>query len=315
MAESIKNIRRRIKSITSIEHITSAMKLVSVAKLRRAKSNLERTQGYFHYVVRAITQILETGENIPERYLEQGDAAASLRGDAAAKQSVATNPSDDETPPRRKSYLVITGNRGLAGSFNNNVIKRVERLSSGPSDILAIGSKGRDHFARHGHNIVACFTESPELITFADTISMGEALLAPYERGEVDEIHMVWTSFKSAMEGVVRTERLLPLGAGDLETFGGAAPREKSAAQYMEYEPSSAEVLAYLIPKFTQIKIYNAVVESAACEHAARRIAMENATDNANDMLRNLNLFYNRARQSEITKEITEIVSGAEALA
>jgi F-type H+-transporting ATPase subunit gamma len=130
------------------------------------------------------------------------------------------------------------------------------------------------------------------------------------------------------MEGVVKTERLLPLASSDLEFFAGgdgadagetkdggsAADAKKAAEQYMEYEPSATEVLAYLIPKFCQIKIYNAIVESAACEHAARRMAMENATDNANDMLHRLNLFYNRARQAAITKEITEIVSGAEAL-
>lgn len=280
------DIKRRIKSVTSTEHITNAMKLVSASKLRKAKSTFEKTQKSIDYVVESIREIFNASKEVPERYLQ------------------------GKREKKNTCYIIITSNRGLCGGFNSNIIRLAEsemQKSESNSSVIAIGSRGRDHFARNGFNIESEYLLPPEDISFLETHIISKPLIYKYENEEIDEIKLVYTSFASSLEQRPKIVQLLPFEPCDNDSFT-AKERE------VEYEPSVDEVFNYLIPKYVEMKIFGAIVESATCEHAARRIAMENATDNAREMLQELNLFYNRARQAAITNEISEIVGGAEAL-
>jgi F-type H+-transporting ATPase subunit gamma len=288
-AGNIQDSQKRVKSITGIEHITNAMKLVSVAKLRRARSTLDATRAYFHVVTESIEDIFHNTEEIPTKYLlgNEGDK------------------------PRSPCYVVITSNRGLAGSFNANVIKRAEeavRSATNEASVVAIGGKGRDYFKRRGYRILGEYVRPPENISFVDAHMITRPVIELYDKGQVDEISLIYTAFRSPIEQRVVSVRLLPIEIEpDLET--------PTSGKYVEYEPSAAEVFNYLVPKYAEIMIYQAIVESATCEHAARHIAMDNATNNAQQMITDLNLYYNRARQDAITRQIIEVVSGSEALA
>ncbi len=284
-SNNMQDIKRRIKSVTSTEHITSAMKLVSAAKLRRAKATFESTTGYFSFIMDSIADICRNINDVPTQY---------VLGNRQIKKT---------------GYIVVTSSRGLCGAFNSNVIKeaqsQVDKAEEKPV-LVAVGSKGKEYFQKRHYEIDNEYMDAPESITFSDVRELTEPMLEMYRSGELDEIAIVYTSFKNSMEQEVKCERLLPFdldGNDDVEITDNQ----------VEYEPSSEEVFEYLVPKFLEIKVYGAVVESATCEHAARRMAMENATDNAREMLETLSLNYNRARQAAITDEIIEIVAGSEA--
>lgn len=283
---SMQDIKRRIKSVTSIEHITNAMKLVSSSKLRRAKTTFENTREYFHFVTESIEEMFNNNSEIPEKYLE---------GNREIKTTC---------------YVIVTSNKGLCGSFNSNVIKQAElEINEDPEEpvIVAIGGRGKDYFAKRGYEICSEYMLPPENISFMATHDISKPIIDLYDEGKVDEVILIYTSFVNSMEQKVKSVQLLPF---EIEHDPEILPLERP----VEYEPSAEEVFNYLVPKYVEISIYGAIVESATCEHAARRMAMENATDNANDMIEELTLFFNRARQSAITSEITEIVSGADAL-
>ncbi|MBF0979753.1 MAG: ATP synthase F1 subunit gamma [Clostridiales bacterium] len=284
-SNSMQDIKRRIKSVTSTEHITSAMKLVSAAKLKRAKSTFEKTTEYFHYITESIQDIFNNASEIPEHY---------LLGSREIKKTC---------------YIIITSSRGLCGGFNANVIKEAARnLENDPERpvIVAVGTKGKEYFERRGYEIYSEYSAPPESISFLESHEISKPIIEMYNDGTIDEVVMVYTSFKNAMEQEVKYERLLPFEA----SFD---PEVIKHEMEVEYEPSIEAVFNYLVPKYVEIKVFGAVVESATCEHAARRMAMENATDNAREMLDNLSLYYNRARQAVITDEIIEVVAGAEA--
>lgn len=295
-ANNMRDIKRRIKSVNSLEHITSAMKLVSAAKLRRAKTTFEKTQGYMCYILDTLKEIFYNTEEVPSQYVE---------GNREIKKTC---------------YIVVTSNRGLCGGFNSNVTKEVLsqiKGQEGEAIIVPIGSKGKDFFKKRNYDIGTEFMAPPEEITFTATQLISRPILDMYDNGEIDKIVLVYTSFINAISQQVLARTLLPFSPDMIEEIS-AGCRIKEETKYrheIEYEPSAEEVYSYLIPKFVEIMVYGAIVESATCEHAARRIAMENATDNANQMLGELTLTYNRTRQAAITREIIEIVSGAEALA
>lgn len=284
-ANNVPDIKRRIKSVTSTEHITNAMKLVSAAKLRKAKSTFDSTNQYSHYVISSIADIFQDTEDVPEKYLE------------GTREIVNT------------CFIVITSGRGLCGSFNTNVIKEAERqIEDDPqrSLIIAIGSKGKEYFEKRGKYIYSEYLMPAEDISFAETRQISKSVIDLYERGVVDRIVIISTAFVNNLEQEVRSIQLLPF---KVRLDEDAVPIQKE----VEYGPSIDAVFNYLVPKYTEMLLYGAIVESATCEHAARRIAMENATDNARDMLGKLSLSYNRARQAAITNEIIEVVSGSEA--
>ncbi|MCR5482213.1 MAG: ATP synthase F1 subunit gamma [Clostridia bacterium] len=284
-AANMQDIKRRIKSVNSTEHITSAMKLVSASKLRKAKATFERTTEYFHYITESIAEIANSSSDIPERYL------------LGNREIVNT------------CYIIVTSCKGLCGGFNSNVIKEAEPLLRNDSQkpiIVAVGSKGKEYFEKRGYEIYSDYLAPPENISFLETREISKPIIDMYNSGEIDEVVLIYTSFVSSMEQAVKVERLLPFEIDN-------DPEVMKIEKQVDYEPSVEEVFNYLVPKYVEIKVYGAVVESATCEHAARRTAMENATDNAREMLSNLSLFYNRARQAAITNEIIEIVAGSEA--
>jgi len=280
------DIKRHIRSVKNIEHITNAMRLVSAAKLSRAKTVFEKTQEYLHYVTDSIDELFNSVEDIPSHY---------LLGSREIK---------------KPCYVVITSNRGLAGSFNMNVIKAAESRMKKDSEsplLVCVGSKGRDHFLRRDYEVFSEYHSPPESVSFVSTREISKPIVALFDEGKIDEVVIVYTAFLSMLVQRVQIKRLLPFEAK-------INPDVMQSEKQVEYEPGAEEVFNYLVPKYVEIMIYQAIVESATCEHAARRIAMENATDNAHDMMTELELHFNRARQAAITREITEIVGGADAV-
>ena len=284
-ASNMQDIKRRIKSVTSTEHITNAMKLVSAGKLRKAKATFEKTNENFHYITHSIAEIFNNSSDVPQHY---------LLGNREIKTTC---------------YIIVTSCKGLCGGFNSNVIKEAEREILADWEkpvIVAIGTKGKEYFGKRGYDIYSEYLAPPESISFLETQKMSRPIIEMYNSGEIDEVVLIYTSFISSLEQEVKNVTLLPF---DIERD----PEIMKLDKMVEYEPSVEEVFNYLVPKYVEMMIYAAVVESATCEHAARRMAMENATDNAREMLSNLSLYYNRARQSAITDEIIEIVAGSEA--
>jgi len=294
---SMRDIKRRIRSVTNIEHITNAMKLVSGAKLRRARNVFEKSQGYLHYITDNIDEFFVNADDIPSRYVMRGQEL------------------------KRACYIIITSSRGLAGSYNTNVIKQAERgmreASANKAEdpaLVCIGNRGSRYFSKRGYEIVSEYVEPPETVTFFEAREIAEPVLAMFEKGEIDEVVIVSTKFKTMIEQHAVMKRLLPFEPAE---EGGGQPDAADAPKRkkdIDYDPGPEEVLHYLVPKYAEIMLYQAIIEAATCEHAARRMAMQNATDNANEMIGELDLSFNRARQAAITKEITEIVSGADAV-
>jgi F-type H+-transporting ATPase subunit gamma len=284
MAQSMGDIKRRIRSVSSTKQITKAMELVSSAKLRKAREKLERTRPYYETIVRSIQEILSSTTGIRHPFLMKREV-------------------------KNRAYIVLTGDRGLAGGYNGNAIKLAESQITDKENttIIAVGQKGRDHFKKRGYKIAGEYLHIAEDPQFLDAQSIGNLVVELYKKGEVDEVSLVYTRFKSVISQEPKVIKLLPaesIKEGD----------EKKKTTLIEYEPSPEEVLDYLIPKYIQSAIYGALIESSASEQGARRTAMESATDNAEEMIDDLKLVYNRARQASITQEISEIVGGAEAL-
>lgn len=285
MGENMQDIKRRIKSVSSTMQITNAMKLVSAAKLRKARATFEKTTEYFNFITHTIEEIFNNNSEVPPEY---------LAGNREIKNTC---------------YIVVTSCRGLCGVFNNNIIKEAEKDFHEDWEkpvIVAIGTKGKEYFEKRGYEIYKEYLAPPEDISFLETREISKPIIDMYDRGEIDEIVLIYTGFKNSIEQEVKNVILLPF---DIQPDPDILIHD----QEVEYEPSVEEVFNYLVPKYVEMMIYAAVVESATCEHAARRLAMENATDNASDMLGSLSQYYNRARQAEITDEIIEIVAGAEA--
>lgn len=288
MAQSgIRDIKRRIKSIGNTRQITKAMELVSSAKLNKYKSRLEKTRPYFDTVVESIQDILASTTGIRHPLLEKREV-------------------------KKTCYLVITSDRGLCGGYNSNVTRMVDNKIDNKENvaIMVTGQKGRDFFKRKDYNIekdIIGISEDPQ---YSQAIELGNIVTELYENGEVDEVNLVYTRFISTISHEPTIMKLLPAE----KITGENSNEENKKRALIEYEPSAEEVLSYLIPKYIQSSIYGALVESSVSEQGARRVAMENATDNADEMVQKLNLKYNRARQAAITQEISEIVGGAEAL-
>jgi F-type H+-transporting ATPase subunit gamma len=290
-ANNIRGIKRRIKSVQSIEHITNAMKLVSSAKLRKAKNIYTKSQEYLHFVTESIEDIIDNAEEMPDKYLK------------------------NNSNKQRSCYIIITSNGGLCGSFSTNIIKKTLREISNDHNLrnrkspllVTIGTKGKEYFSKRNFEIKSEYLLPPENISFVDTHTISKPIIEIYNKGEIDEIKIIYNAFVNSLQQQVKMMTLLPFKSRN------KSKKEKIRKQ-VEYEPSIEGVFNYLVPKYVEIMIYGAIVESATCEHAARRIAMENATDNAKDMIASLRLNYNRIRQTAITNEISEIVRGSEAL-
>lgn len=281
---STREIKRRIRGINNILQITKAMEMVSTAKLRRARVRLERTRPYFQTVVDDIQNILAiVGEGHP--LLKKRDEKTAL-------------------------YIVITSDKGLAGGYNANIQRLAEKtMAEAPSEskLMVVGTKARDYFERRDYDIAGAYIGLSDEPTFSDAQSLALKAVDLYRSGEVDSIRMIYTEFESTISYKPKVLQLLP--SEDLKPKEGKAVKDR-----IEFEPSSESVLDYLIPMYVETAIFGALIEAAASEQGSRRMSMENASDNAYDMIDDLETNYNRARQAAITSEITEIVSAADAV-
>lgn len=291
---SLRDIRKRIRSVKNTRQITKAMKMVSAAKLRKAQDGILAARPY-------------------AAMLDQIIADLSARAGAESL----SHPLLTARPVKRVELVLLTSDRGLAGGFNSNVIRRANRFLYENTNLESIrlstvGRKGHDFFRNRGQTIRKDFGGLYQRLNYRAAADVAEELVASYINGEVDAVHVVYNEFVSAIAQTVKVAQLLPL-----QTLGtpGQAPTEGSTALVdFKYEPDRQSVLDRLVPQAVNIKLYRALLESVASEHGARMSAMENATSNATDMIGSLTLTYNRTRQAVITKELMEIVSGAEAL-
>lgn len=284
---SMRDIKRRKDSIQSTQQITKAMKLVSTVKLQRARSRAENARPYFDKMYETIQSILAKSERLDHPFLTGSGS-------------------------ERKAVIVVTSNRGLAGGYNNNVTRLI--VDSGwrkeDVDIYGVGRKGVETLARRDYHIVSDDSEVMNAPSFADAAAIGEKVLDAFAAGEIGEIYLAYTKFKNTVVHVPTLIKLLPV---DVEEKTETEKQVKSET-LMNYEPGPEEALDLLIPKYINSTIFGAFIESAASENGARMQAMDAATSNAEEMISTLSLVYNRARQGAITQELTEIISGAEAL-
>ena len=283
----MRDIKRRKGSVQSTQQITKAMKLVSTVKLQKAKLHAEATDPYFNHMYRTVTSILAKSGNINHPYLQSG-----------ASDKIAV--------------VVITSNRGLAGGYNANVTKLItnnqELLPKDRVEVFCIGSKGRDTLDRYGYSIKEDHSEVMESPTYEDAAAVCARVLDEFIRGEIGEIYLAYTHFKNTVVHVPKLMKLLPVEFSEEEIS------EADDKLIMNYEPNVEEALDLIIPKYVTSIFYGALVEALASENGARMQAMDSATSNAEDMISDLSLKYNRARQGSITQELTEIIAGAEAL-
>jgi F-type H+-transporting ATPase subunit gamma len=293
---SLRDIRKRVRSFKSTQQITKAMKMVSAAKLRRAQEALFATRPYSN----ALEQVLR---------------------DVAQRHGELTHPFLTPRPkPKRVEVLVFTSDRGLAGAFNSNVLRRVQRFlyEKGPSyesvQLTTVGRKGMEYFRRRGVNIRKDYPGLLGKLNYPAAAALAREVSEEYLSGKVDEVYLSYNSFISAISQRVEFGRILPLE--ELVVDGAERPKEpeKATLSDFEYEPDAEQVLAELLPHVWALRIWRGLLESVASEHAARMAAMDSATNNADDAIDRLSLLYNRTRQAAITKELMEIVSGAEAL-
>ncbi|MBQ9118576.1 MAG: ATP synthase F1 subunit gamma [Lachnospiraceae bacterium] len=283
---SMRDIKRRKESIQSTGQITKAMKLVSTVKLQRAKSRAENSLPYFNYMYQTVSSMLKKSGNLSHPYLNAGDS-------------------------KKKAIIVVTSNRGLAGGYNSNIIKLVMNSGIAKEDALiyAVGRKGRDTLARRGYTIKADYSEVINEPMFKDAIDIGREVLEAFVNNEVGEIYLAYTVFKNTVSHIPTFLKVLPV---QMEEQEGASAEEDLLM--MNYEPAAEEALDLIIPKYINSLIYGALVQALASENGARMQAMDSATNNAEEMISGLSLEYNRARQSSITQELTEIIAGANAI-
>ena len=286
---SMKDIKRRRDSIQSTGQITKAMKLVSTVKLQKAKGKAESTKPYSDLMYDTICNMLVRSGNINHKYLQAGESD-------------------------KKAIITITANRGLAGGYNTNITKLITEsgIPKEDIDIVAIGTKGRDYLARRGYNISEDDSEVINAPLYTDARSICDKLLERFAAGEIGEIYLAYTSFKNTVVHEPKLIKLLPVAFDIDEAKEGG--KGESDMTPMNYEPVEDEALDLIIPKYVCSLIYGALIEAVASENGARMQAMDNATSNAEEMISDLSLKYNRARQASITQELTEIIAGANAI-
>ena len=280
---NLKDIRNRIKSVKSIQKVTKAMKMVAVAKMRRAQERMEQSRPYSNSLTEVIQHLLPDVDRDMLPLLDVRDV-------------------------KRKAYVVVSADRGLAGAFNTNLQKvaqqEIDAFGKENVDLFCIGKKARDHFKRREYNIITSHIDFWAEMEYDSAMMIGRSIIDHFTSGTVDEIHVVYNYFINLARQEVKSEVLLPLVYEDGE---GLTPDRL-------YEPSKEELVSSLIPRHLNVQIWKYLLESYASEQAARMLAMENASSNAQDMIKDLTLKFNKARQAAITTEMLEIISGAEAL-
>ena len=277
---STKDIKNRIRSMESTKQITKAMEMVAASKLRQAQNRITASRPYFEILSKTISDIVANNRDFTSQYLRKREG-------------------------NRVLFVVIAGDRGLAGGYNSNVIKlAVASMEGKQASVLPIGKKAVDYFRSKGYPLLMTDHAEAAEVGVGDCFSIAKHLSRVFLAGEFDEIHVAYTNFVSVLSQTATTRQLLPLIP---------EKRESVSRCVTVYEPEPEEVFASIVPEYLGGIVYGALCESRCAEQAARRTAMDSATSNAEDMIADLSLKYNRARQAAITQEITEIVAGAEA--
>ncbi len=285
---SMRDIKRRRSSIQSTGQITKAMKLVSTVKLQRTKQAAINSKSYFDYMYKTVSSMLAKAGEIDHPY---------VKGNGQL----------------RKAVVMITGNRGLAGGYNSNVVKLLTGSELKKEDLViyTLGKKGREAMNRRGYELSDDYSSMIDAPEYVDAMRLSSVLLNAYKAGEIGEIYLAYTNFKNTVVHEPKLIKLLPVD----EKGGIEGPIEDDGKAYapMNFEPEEEEALELIIPKYVTSIIYGGMIESVASENGARMQAMDNATTNAEEMIEKLTLQYNRARQGSITQELTEIIAGSQA--
>jgi len=291
---NLKEVRNRIASVTSTQQITSAMKMVSAAKLRRAQDAITQMRPYAQKLKEILTNL-----------------SASVDSSEGGEYSV-------QREPKKVLVVAITSNRGLAGAFNTNILKLSRALvhekyqkqnDAGNVKVISIGKKASEFFSRNKYSAVSSHNEVYDGLSFDKIAVIAENIMVAFKRHEFDRVEIVYNRFKNAAVQLPTSEQLLPVLPPENDIKG----KKANSIDYI-FEPNQETIVRELIPKSLKIQLYKAVLDSHAAEHGARMTAMNKATDNARDLIKELKLSYNKARQAAITNEILEIVGGAEAL-
>ena len=284
---NLKDIRNQIKSVKSIQKVTKAMKMVAAAKMRRAQENMEQSRPYTSRLNNMLNSL------IPE-------IDRSILPELEIREKI-----------DHKLFVVITADRGMAGAFNSNVIKKaqkaIDEFGKDKSDLICIGKKSLGYFKIRSYNIVEEYQDFWLELGFQHAMDMGEKIISYFINGKADEVQMIYNEFINVGKQEVQLKKFLPLTYESQEEFPDTLTDRI-------YEPSKESVVKVMVPKYLNTQIWQYLLESFASEQAARMLAMENATSNAEDMIKDLTLQFNKARQTAITTEMLEIVSGAEAL-
>jgi len=280
---NLKDIRDRIKSVKSIQKVTKAMKMVAAAKMRKAQERMEQARPYSNSLDEIIHHLLP-------------DVDRSML------------PLLDMRTIKRKAYVIVCADRGLAGAFNTNLLKiaqaEIDDFGRENVDLFCIGKKARDHFTYRDYNIIESHVDFWAEMEFENAMMIGRSIIDHFTSGSVDEIHVVYNYFVNIAQQTVKSEILLPLSYDSSDI----------TVSDRLYEPSKEKLVNALIPRHLNVQMWKYLLESYASEQAARMLSMENATSNAQDMIKDLTLQFNKARQAAITTEMLEIVGGAEAL-
>lgn len=298
---NLREIKQRAKSVTNTQQITRAMKMVAAAKLRKAQERALAARPFAFKLKEMLTNVAGNSAELVHPLLEVREV-------------------------EKVGIIILTSDKGLAGAYNSNVLKHAKELIDQNMDkqleFILIGKKAVDYMNRlkkqydaeisgraDSFKVIKSFIELPDAVSFNEAKGIADLAIDLYEKSDLDTVYVVYNKFVSAMSQVPTTVKLLPLETDELKEEGG----NKVQDQYI-FEPSPEEILTQLLPKYIEIMIYQTLLESRASEHGARMVAMGSATDNAGEIIDRLTLLYNRARQANITTEISEIVSGAEAL-
>ena len=285
---SMRDIQRRKVSVQSTEQITKAMKLVATVKLQKARTRAEKAKPYFNNMYETVQEMLSRSGNIEHKFLKPGAS-------------------------EKKAVIVITGNRGLAGGYNNNVTKLLTKNPEFSKDKVVtyiLGRKGRETLSRYGYEIKGDYSEVVNEPMYRDAMEIGAKVLKDFENGEFGELYIAYTVFKNTVSHIPTMLKVLPVSKDE----GTENMTKSDKLTLMNFEPGEEEALDLIIPKYVSSLIYGAIIEAVASENGARMAAMDSATSNADEMIAELSLMYNRARQSSITQELTEIIAGAEAI-
>ena len=283
---TMRDIKRRKESVASTGQITKAMKLVATVKMQKAKQRAENSQPYFNQMYATVKSILAKSESISHPFLLGNDSD-------------------------KKAVIAITSNRGLAGGYNANVIKLItknEEFTPDNTVVYAVGKKGVIGLAKDGYTIKEDYSEAVNNPLFSDAVEIGKAVMDAYINGEIGAIYIAYTVFKNTVTHIPTLIKLLPVTDEDVEEV------KDDDGAIMNFEPEAEEALEMIIPKYINSLIFGAIIESVASENGARMQAMDSATSNAEEMIADLELMYNRARQGAITQELTEIIAGSAAV-